>query len=66
MSFAKLTARAENIAFKIKLDKSLVIGTRVALLYKPDEFLDFSVAICGCFMAGMVRKMNFVLSLIST
>ncbi|KAG1453677.1 hypothetical protein G6F46_008544 [Rhizopus delemar] len=54
LTWEKLSARAEKVAFVIRDKSGLQVGDRVALYYRRSEMIDFTVAFLGCFLAGMV------------
>ena len=53
ITWEKLTSRAEKVAQVIRDKSGLYRGDRVALVYRDSEIIDFTVAIFGCFIAGV-------------
>ena len=54
ITWEKLASRAEKVAQLIRDKSNLKRGDRVALVYKDTEIIDFSIALLGCFLAGVV------------
>jgi len=54
ITWEKLCSRAEKVAQVIRDKSSLYRGDRVALIYTENEIVEFSVALMGCFIAGVV------------
>lgn len=54
ITWDKLASRAEKVAQIIRDKSSLYRGDRVALVYRDAEIIEFSVALLGCFIAGVV------------
>ncbi|KAK9456772.1 hypothetical protein V1511DRAFT_515423 [Dipodascopsis uninucleata] len=54
ITWDKLASRAEKVAQVIREKSGLYRGDRVALLYRDYEVIDFTVALLGCFLAGVV------------
>ncbi|CAG8681325.1 35249_t:CDS:2, partial [Racocetra persica] len=53
-TWEKLNSKAERMGQIIIRDSGLMVGERVALIYRKNEILDFLVALFGCFFAGVV------------
>ncbi|CAG8635285.1 44235_t:CDS:10 [Gigaspora margarita] len=53
-TWEKLNSKAEKMGQIIIRDSGLMIGERVALIYRKNEILDFLTALYGCFYAGVV------------
>lgn len=72
ITWEKLASRAEKVAQVIRDKSTLYRGDRVALIYRETELIDFVIALCGCFIAGVVAvpindledfaKLNLILS----
>ncbi|EXJ79578.1 hypothetical protein A1O3_07857 [Capronia epimyces CBS 606.96] len=54
ITWEKLCSRAEKVAQVIRDKSSLYKGDRVALIYTESEIIEFTVALLGCFIAGVV------------
>ncbi|TGJ81535.1 hypothetical protein E0Z10_g7236 [Xylaria hypoxylon] len=54
ITWDKLASRAEKVAQVIRDKSSLYRGDRVALVYRDSEIIDFTIALLGCFIAGVV------------
>ncbi|RKP09167.1 hypothetical protein THASP1DRAFT_10683, partial [Thamnocephalis sphaerospora] len=54
LTWDKLYARAEKISQLLRGRPGMQKGTKVGLVYRRSEVLDFLVAFHGCFLAGMV------------
>jgi len=54
ITWDKLCSRAEKVAQVIRDKSSLYKGDRVALIYTENEIIEFTVALMGCFIAGVV------------
>ena len=54
ITWEKLTSRAEKVAQVIREKSNLYRGDRVALIYRESEVIEFTVALMGCFLAGVV------------
>ncbi|EHY54763.1 hypothetical protein HRR83_004108 [Exophiala dermatitidis] len=54
ITWEKLCSRAEKVAQVIRDKSSLYKGDRVALIYTENEIIEFTVALLGCFIAGVV------------
>ncbi|KAK5089073.1 hypothetical protein LTR05_003297 [Lithohypha guttulata] len=54
ITWEKLASRAEKVAQVIRDKSSLYRGDRVALIYTENEIIEFTVALLGCFIAGVV------------
>ena len=54
ITWEKLASRAEKVAQLIRDKSNLYRGDRVALVYKDTEVIDFTIALLGCFIAGVV------------
>ncbi|CCU80433.1 AMP binding domain-containing protein [Blumeria hordei DH14] len=54
ISWEKFASRAEKVAQVIRDKSSLYRGDRVALIYRDTELVEFAIALCGCFIAGVV------------
>lgn len=54
ITWAKLAARAEKAASMLREQSGLFRGDRVCLLYAEGEPINFTTALMGCFLAGMV------------
>lgn len=54
ITWDKLASRAEKVAQVIRDKSSLYRGDRVALIYRDSEIIDFTIALLGCFIAGVV------------
>lgn len=54
LTWDKLASRAEKVAQVIRDKSGLYRGDRVALYYTEYEVFDFTVALMGCFLAGVV------------
>jgi acyl-CoA synthetase (AMP-forming)/AMP-acid ligase II len=73
ITWEKLGSRAEKVAQVIRDKSSLYRGDRVALIYRDTEVIEFTVALMGCFIAGVVavpindlkdyRRLNIILAL---
>ncbi|ORX55790.1 acetyl-CoA synthetase-like protein [Hesseltinella vesiculosa] len=78
LTWDKLLARSEKISSMLRDTKKtgLQVGSRVALLYRKVEVLEFIVSLFGCFLAGMVAvpinsvddlsEMGFILNVTNT
>ncbi|CAG8592256.1 10767_t:CDS:2, partial [Cetraspora pellucida] len=53
-TWEKLNSKAERMGQIMIRDSGLMMGERVALIYRKNEILDFLVALFGCFFAGLV------------
>jgi acyl-CoA synthetase (AMP-forming)/AMP-acid ligase II len=53
ITWEKLASRAEKVAQVIRDKSGLYRGDRVALVYRDSEIIDFTVALFGCFIAGV-------------
>src|SRR5579859_2511220 len=53
VTWDKLASRAEKVAQVIRDKSGLYRGDRVALVYRDSEIIDFTVALFGCFIAGV-------------
>lgn len=54
ITWDKLASRAEKVAQVIRDKSGLYRGDRVALVYRDCEVIDFTIALYGCFIAGVV------------
>ena len=54
ITWDKLASRAEKVAQVIRDKSNLYRGDRVALVYRDAEIIEFTVALLGCFIAGVV------------
>lgn len=54
ISWEKLYLKAEKIAQQIRDKTGLYIGDRVCLIYQDVEVVEFTIALFGCFLAGVV------------
>lgn len=54
ITWDKIASRAEKVAQVIRDKSNLYRGDRVALIYRDVEVIDFTVALLGCFIAGVV------------
>ncbi|KAM5447890.1 putative NRPS-like protein biosynthetic cluster [Microsporum audouinii] len=54
ITWEKLGSRAEKVAQVIRDKSNLYRGDRVALVYRDSELIEFTVALMGCFIAGVV------------
>jgi len=54
ITWDKLTSRAEKVAQVIRDKSNLYRGDRVALVYRDTEVIEFTIALLGCFIAGVV------------
>lgn len=54
LSWEKLASRAEKVGHVIREKSGLYRGDRVALIYAEHDVIDFTVALLGCFLAGVV------------
>lgn len=54
ITWDKLASRAEKVGQVIRDKSGLYRGDRVALLYRESEVIDFTIALLGCFLAGIV------------
>ncbi|CAG8661671.1 25054_t:CDS:2, partial [Dentiscutata erythropus] len=54
LNWEKLNSKAEKIGQIIIRDSGLMMGERVALIYRKNEVLEFLTALYGCFYAGVV------------
>lgn len=54
ISWEKLYLRAEKVAQQIRDKSGLYKNDRVCLIYQNVEIVDFTVALLGCFLAGVV------------
>lgn len=54
ITWAKLAARAEKVASMLREQSGLFRGDRVCLFYAQDEPVNFTTALMGCFLAGLV------------
>jgi acyl-CoA synthetase (AMP-forming)/AMP-acid ligase II len=72
INWDKLASRAEKVAQVIRDKSSLYRGDRVALIYRDTEIIEFTIALLGCFIAGVVavpindlddyQKLNIILT----
>ncbi|CCE31656.1 acyl CoA ligase-like protein [Claviceps purpurea 20.1] len=72
ITWDKLASRAEKVAQVIRDKSSLYRGDRVALVYRDTEIIDFTIALIGCFIAGVVavpindlqdyQRLNYILT----
>jgi acyl-CoA synthetase (AMP-forming)/AMP-acid ligase II len=53
VTWDKLASRAEKVAQVIRDKSGLYRGDRVALVYRDSEIIEFTVALFGCFIAGV-------------
>jgi acyl-CoA synthetase (AMP-forming)/AMP-acid ligase II len=53
VTWDKLALRAEKVAQVIRDKSGLYKGDRVALVYRDHEIIEFTVALFGCFIAGV-------------
>ena len=53
ITWEKLASRAEKVAQVIRDKSGLYKNDRVALVYRDCEIIEFSVALLGCFIAGV-------------
>jgi acyl-CoA synthetase (AMP-forming)/AMP-acid ligase II len=53
VTWDKLASRAEKVAQVIRDKSGLYRGDRVALVYRDHEIIEFTVALFGCFIAGV-------------
>jgi acyl-CoA synthetase (AMP-forming)/AMP-acid ligase II len=53
ITWEKLASRAEKVAQVIRDKSGLYRGDRVALVYRDSEIIEFTVALFGCFIAGV-------------
>lgn len=54
ISWEKLYLKAEKISQNIKNKSGLYRGDRVCLIYQSNEIIEFTIALMGCFLAGVV------------
>jgi acyl-CoA synthetase (AMP-forming)/AMP-acid ligase II len=72
VTWDKLASRAEKVAQVIRDKSGLYRGDRVALVYRDSEIIEFTVALFGCFIAGVTavpinhqddyQELNFILN----
>ncbi|KAI9484006.1 MAG: hypothetical protein EXX96DRAFT_560460 [Benjaminiella poitrasii] len=51
LTWSELAGKAEKVATAMR---GLPVGDRVVLIYRKSEILDFTIALLGCFLAGVV------------
>ncbi|BFZ54876.1 hypothetical protein PYCC9005_001913 [Savitreella phatthalungensis] len=54
ITWDKLASRAEKVAQVIREKSGLYRGDRVALVFRDCELIDYTIALFGCFVAGVV------------
>lgn len=54
ITWDKLASKAEKVAQNIRDKSGFYRGDRITLVYHEGEVIEFSVALLGCFLAGMV------------
>lgn len=54
ITWEKLYLKSEKVAQQIRDKSRLYRGDRVCIVYHNSEIIDFTVAMCGCFLAGVV------------
>ncbi|ODV96038.1 hypothetical protein PACTADRAFT_49455 [Pachysolen tannophilus NRRL Y-2460] len=54
ISWEKLYLKSEKVAQQIKNKSGLYRGDRVCLIYQNTEVIEFTIALMGCFLAGVV------------
>lgn len=72
VTWDKLASRAEKVAQVIRDKSGLYRGDRVALVYRDHEIIEFTVALFGCFIAGVTavpinhaedyQELNYILN----
>jgi acyl-CoA synthetase (AMP-forming)/AMP-acid ligase II len=72
ITWDKLASRAEKVAQVIRYKSGLYRGDRVALVYRDSEIIEFTVALFGCFIAGVTavpinhqedyKELNYILN----